>query len=807
MERPRSPTSGSAKVAAGLLAGGLLALALAVFLGLGAAGVVTIPEGGEQTASSREALPGHLLLFAIVLGTVSAWLLPAAAERYLAGRPPAPAWPFVLRLPARALGLASKVVFALGSFVIVGVLAVPVGGVVIGAVALLLVLGVTLGWERFQADRGWRYGILVPWLPLYLCGFVAPSLAVTLLLARLVDTFPHAWPLSHLGPSAVAWLDVIAGYAGIVVGLVGLAVGGFWRLRLARQVDNLPTSTVRGAALGLAEFKGVARPARGDTGDCILWHRVLQEGDGNVRVDSHIVPFYLEDPTGRILVDPGGAQFRSVAAMSEAQLGPRVSEIVLTPRAGASGADPAQDLTLRSGDPVYLIGSVELRQDAPATAAGPDALVVRARKEQSRLTPTLQLLFLRENVGQKRDIHNVFFLSDASEHKTRSLFLRGFWLTWAWSVVWVAASLWMIRVEQPRAGADRAQWSAGEIATFAPPQQRAQELLPRLHDPSPKERRVAVENILKGEGPAIPLVRAVLACVEDPAPQVSTAALNVLWPVFNAWRDSPPPEAETVVSDLLRLSRSRQKDVRYLTIVTLGRIRARPAEVIPVLGEALTDPDAQVRAGAVDAIRKFGSAAEGLGPAILPLMDDEHEEVRRIAGFTLQTAPFCTEIGAAELRRLFGSRHREVRASAVRALAKLDADSETIEAIQGALDDPDTFVRESAAVGLGELGGKAAAAVPSLMGALADPSGRVRFFAIAALGKIGPAAWPAVPSLLPLLDGRDNHTRHSVAEALVRIGTLGEEARAEVESRLRTEKDEQVRLRLKQALEKSEGRH
>jgi len=798
---------GSARVAAGLLAGALLALALAVYLGLGAAGVVTIHEGAEEMASPREALPGHLLLFAIVLGTVSAWLLPAAVKQYLAGRPPAPERPFVLRLAARAIGLAGKVVFGLGSFVIVGVLAVPVGGAVIGVVALLLVLGATLGWERFHADRGWRYGILIPWLPLYMCGFVAPSLAVTLLLARLVDTFPHAWPLSHLGPTVVAWLDVIAGYSGIVVGLVGLDVGGFWRLRLARQVDNLPTSTVRGAALGLAEFKGVARPASGDAGDSILWHRVLQEGDGNVRVDSHIVPFYLEDATGRILVDPTGAEFRSAAATSQAQLGLRVSEIVLTQGAGASGAGHAQDLTLRSGDPVYLIGSVELREDAPSTAIGPDALVVRARKEQSHLTPTLQLLFLHENAGQRRDIHNVFFLSDTSEHKTRSLFLRGFWLTWAWSLVWVAASLWMIGVEQPRAGAGHSRWSAREIVLYAPPQERARELLPRLRDPSPRERRVAVENILKWEGPAIPLVSAVLACLEDPAPQVSDAALNVLWPIFNAWGDSPPPAMESTVSHLLRFSRGRQKHVRYFAVVTLGRIHARPAEVIPVLREALTDPDARTRAGAVDAIRKFGPAAQGLGPAILPLLNDEQEEVRRIAGFTLQTVPFCTEIGPAELRQLFGSRHREVRASAVRALAKLDADPEVIEAIRGALDDPDAFVRESAAVGLGELGGKAGAAVPSLVAALADPSGRVRFFAVAALGKIGPAASPAVPSLLPFLDDRDRHTRHSAAEALVRIGTLGEEARAEVEPRLGTEKDEMVRLRLKQALEKSPGRN
>jgi E3 ubiquitin ligase len=106
---------------------------------------------------------------------------------------------------------------------------------------------------------------------------------------------------------------------GAVFGVV-LFVRGFQMLRYKRLVLNTPESKIRSASMGLVEIEGMAKgpqtiPA-GITGDPCFYYRAVAwrlESDGKNRrwqcvADERLfIPFYLEDPTGRMLVNAQGA--------------------------------------------------------------------------------------------------------------------------------------------------------------------------------------------------------------------------------------------------------------------------------------------------------------------------------------------------------------------------------------------------------------------------------------------------------------------------------------------------------------------
>ncbi len=117
------------------------------------------------------------------------------------------------------------------------------------------------------------------------------------------------------------------GFWFLLVCLAGLVGGpvvfyqGFRMLRFKRMILNTPLSRIHSASVGLVEVMGtpvgphvLAAPVTGepcyyyrvqawqwvDTGKEHSWKSVLDE--------SLFVPFYLEDSTGRVLIDPKGAE-------------------------------------------------------------------------------------------------------------------------------------------------------------------------------------------------------------------------------------------------------------------------------------------------------------------------------------------------------------------------------------------------------------------------------------------------------------------------------------------------------------------
>ncbi|MDI6758923.1 MAG: hypothetical protein QMD94_04555 [Candidatus Omnitrophota bacterium] len=97
---------------------------------------------------------------------------------------------------------------------------------------------------------------------------------------------------------------------------------GFKRLRRKRLVENIPTSTVRGMAMGLVELSGKAKgtailKAPLTKTECVLFRYLIEEYRSSGKSgrwvtiasgNSFYCPFGLDDRTGKIMVYPQSAE-------------------------------------------------------------------------------------------------------------------------------------------------------------------------------------------------------------------------------------------------------------------------------------------------------------------------------------------------------------------------------------------------------------------------------------------------------------------------------------------------------------------
>jgi HEAT repeat protein len=223
-------------------------------------------------------------------------------------------------------------------------------------------------------------------------------------------------------------------------------------------------------------------------------------------------------------------------------------------------------------------------------------------------------------------------------------------------------------------------------------------------------------------------------------------------------------------------------------------------KAIPSLRNALlTDPDNQVRIGAVLTIIDF---IEGdindktILDTLIKLTQDSDPELRRHAVRGLgKMGPEA----AGTLPRLTGMLKADpaerVRYNAIEALEGIDPEGKTvIPALIGALRDQDPDVRSIAARTLGHLGARSKSAVPALVAMLKDDGARccmisahagmqvsVRWDAVEALGLIGPDASAAYPPLRVMFEKEpEAGTQVVVALALFRLNPLDFEAMAKI---------------------------
>jgi len=121
--------------------------------------------------------------------------------------------------------------------------------------------------------------------------------------------------LSHSDPRGIAWCSI-----GVLAGIY-LFFNGFRLLQRKRLILDTPASKIRSAALGMVELSGLASgpytmAAPITERQCYFYRTVVWEWKRQGRSNQWVkvagecshVPFFLDDNTGKVLIDPRGAE-------------------------------------------------------------------------------------------------------------------------------------------------------------------------------------------------------------------------------------------------------------------------------------------------------------------------------------------------------------------------------------------------------------------------------------------------------------------------------------------------------------------
>ncbi|HCM41849.1 MAG TPA: hypothetical protein DIS66_00840 [Candidatus Omnitrophica bacterium] len=203
--------------------------------------------------------------------------------------------------------------------------------------------------------------------------------------------------------------------AGIIFGAVAF-FKGFKVRDKKRLIENIPTSTVRGMAVGLVEVKGKANPvdqpllSHFSKAPCVFFRYTVEElrSSGKrsrwVTIASYSSSnyFYLEDDTGKVFVDPLSAELhlqvdREFSSAFGGKAKPEfltgLTELGIDPKGflGVKKSLRCAETYIAPGDLIYVMGSA-----CPAVSG-----------EFSECG--------HENLCIRKDNAPIFFISDHSE--------------------------------------------------------------------------------------------------------------------------------------------------------------------------------------------------------------------------------------------------------------------------------------------------------------------------------------------------------------------------------------------------------
>jgi E3 Ubiquitin ligase len=200
---------------------------------------------------------------------------------------------------------------------------------------------------------------------------------------------PHAVGAVFYSSSLEVYF-VVACLAGIMLGPI-LFFRGFRMLRFKRMILNTPRSRIHSASMGLVEVTGtpvgpyvLSAPM---TGDPCYYYRVQAwqwEPSGNnshtwrpVLDERLYVPFFLEDRTGRVLVDPQGADLDVHRSFSDeigasffrtnGLLPPHIKEFLLKRGLVPYEKIKVQEQIIPQGFPLFVFGTLG---ENPALSSG-----------------------------------------------------------------------------------------------------------------------------------------------------------------------------------------------------------------------------------------------------------------------------------------------------------------------------------------------------------------------------------------------------------------------------------------------------
>lgn len=203
--------------------------------------------------------------------------------------------------------------------------------------------------------------------------------------------------------------------------------------------------------------------------------------------------------------------------------------------------------------------------------------------------------------------------------------------------------------------------------------------------------------------------------------------------IFKAFHEVGAPAAPMLAEQL----RSTSSGSRALAIGALAEMLRRFPEITKSVVALASDPEADVRAGALSALAPIRAQRDTSVKLLEAALEDPAPQVQKAAAFGLAEMGVLRKINAEGLIVLLGQAGQQSDLALVRAL--------------------------------GDLGPKSAAAVPKLIPFLEVRP--MRATTVEALGKIGPAAAAAVPQIAEYLRGRDRDLRIA---SLLALGGIGE---------------------------------
>jgi len=238
-------------------------------------------------------------------------------------------------------------------------------------------------------------------------------------------------------------LLVLCGLCGFYYGTMGLVREWRWGLPQLQNIRNLPTAKAASAALGLVELRGTARAI--DKNPTLYFKReFLVDEKLDVFAES-LHPFELEDASGRVRVDPSGVPFTvyfPFITLFTSLLGRRPFFAVLRRRI-KHGWWPNREFFLCDGDPVYVLGTVEIERDSKT---GQESRVVRPPREARHHESVVESLMRPFRFRTRRAWQDVFVIADTEEADASKLLARGFRWRVFWSLFWTIGSTGLFTV-------------------------------------------------------------------------------------------------------------------------------------------------------------------------------------------------------------------------------------------------------------------------------------------------------------------------------------------------------------------------
>jgi hypothetical protein len=206
------------------------------------------------------------------------------------------------------------------------------------------------------------------------------------------------WSVSSPDPLSFLLNPVIWALVGFPVGIYAF-IRGFFLLRRKRFIQNVPRSTIRGAPLGLIQVAGKVEGPYTIIGplseeDCLYYRAVVwSKGERSpwrkAAEESLAAPFFLNDGTGKMMVDPRGAETELPPVFSEEYQTdiPDHLRHFLSRHAVPSGlALKLEEYCVRPGDTLFAMGTLRENSrsgagSSPGEFLSPEAADLERRGE------------------------------------------------------------------------------------------------------------------------------------------------------------------------------------------------------------------------------------------------------------------------------------------------------------------------------------------------------------------------------------------------------------------------------------------